>query len=97
MPHLSYRKHFGVHCGLIFFATCSSFFHEEARFVQKKKTFFVSAQKNGENCIGVEAGGAVVPPLFKVGGGATVSFSPAPTFWPDKNVFSLSDALTWLF
>ena len=38
-------------------------------------------------CIGVGAGGAR---------GARVSFSPPPTFWPDKNVLCLSDALIWL-
>ena len=50
----------------------------------KKKTFFVSAQKNGENCIGVEAGGAVVPPLFKVGGGLQYLLVPPPLFGPTK-------------
>ena len=47
--------------------------------------------------IGVGAGGArgaIVPPLFKVGG-LEYLLAP-PTFWPDKKVFCLSDALILL-
>ena len=44
------------------------------------------------DCIGVGAGGArgaIVPPLFKVGGGLEYLLAP-PTFWPTKCVLSLS-------